>query len=116
MPAYLSIMDAALVPLRKADVFKTVLPSKIFEASAMGKPIILGVDGYARELIERYGAGLCFEPENETDFLEKLFLIKNDKALHQRLKDGCLTLTSDFDRKRLAEEMYGYIKAAANGR
>lgn len=116
VPVYLSIMDAALVPLRKADVFKTVLPSKIFEASAMGKPIILGVDGYARELIERYGAGLCFEPENETDFLEKLFLIKKDRVLHQRLKDGCMTLTSDFDRKRLAEQMYGYIEEAANGR
>lgn len=41
----LSIMDAARVPLKKFDTFKTVIPFKIFESTAMEKPSLLGVDG-----------------------------------------------------------------------
>ncbi|MFT7054643.1 MAG: hypothetical protein ACJAR3_000269 [Roseivirga sp.] len=38
-----------LVPLRKDELFKTVIPSKIFETAAMCTPILLGVDGEARK-------------------------------------------------------------------
>ena len=69
---YISITDVALVPLKKSDTFKTVIPSKIFENAAMEKPILLGVEGESKEIIETYKAGLCFEPENEKEFLEKL--------------------------------------------
>ena len=30
---------------------------------AMGRPIVLGVEGESRELIEEGGCGLCIEPE-----------------------------------------------------
>jgi len=43
--AFISLTDVALVPLKKADTFKTVIPSKIFENAAMQKPILLGVEG-----------------------------------------------------------------------
>lgn len=105
VPEYMSITDVALVPLLKSDTFKTVIPSKIFEASAMRKPILLGVEGQAQEIVQGCRAGICFEPENETDFLEKLKLIKSNHALYQSLQDGCSRLALDFDRKRLANKM-----------
>ncbi|MDD4649615.1 MAG: glycosyltransferase family 4 protein, partial [Desulfoplanes sp.] len=71
---YISLSDVALVPLIKSDTFKTVIPSKIFESAAMRKPILLGVEGQAREIVEEHGAGICFEPENEGDFLEKVHI------------------------------------------
>jgi glycosyltransferase involved in cell wall biosynthesis len=58
------MVDACLVHLKKRDLFKTVLPSKIFEAAAMAKPIILGVEGEAARLVREAGAGICIEPEN----------------------------------------------------
>jgi len=73
---YLSIIDVALVPLRKNELFKTVIPSKIFEAAAMGKPILLGVDGESKILIEKYNCGLFFEPENEKSFIETLMRLQ----------------------------------------
>jgi hypothetical protein len=107
---YWSVMDIALIPLKKQPVFETVLPSKIFEAAAMGKPILLGVSGEARRLVEKYKAGLCFEPEDETDFLAKLEEIANNEAAYNRLKKGCENLAEDFDRKKLANEMLGYLR------
>ena len=106
---YMSITDIALVPLLKSDTFKTVIPSKIFEASAMRKPILLGVEGQAREIVEGYGAGICFEPENESDFLDKLQTLKDDADLYGSLQEGCSKLALDFDRKRLAAKMLSIL-------
>src|SRR5690554_7172023 len=64
---YLSLMDVALVNLKKSDTFKTVIPSKIFEAAAMEKPILLGLEGETQGIIEKYNAGICYEPENSKD-------------------------------------------------
>ncbi len=107
---YLSICDVTLAPLKKSDTFKTVIPSKIFESSAMQKPILLGVEGQAQEILEKYHAGLCFEPENTKDFLDKIALIKNDKKLYEKLQKGCKKLAIDYDRKKLAKSMLEIIK------
>lgn len=109
---YLSVLDVALVPLKKSDTFKCVIPSKIFESTAMGKPILLGVDGESREIIEKYQAGLYFEPENEKDFIEKVIQLVNNCG-HEKFKKGCCELASDFDRIKLAEKMFGIIQDAA---
>jgi len=109
MPQYLSIIDVSLAPLKRSDSFKIVIPSKIFEASAMGKPTLLGVEGQAQDIIEHYNAGLCFKPENEKDFLEKVNLLKNNKKIYDKCQDGCVRLAKDYNRKKLAEKMLNII-------
>ncbi len=108
VPQYLSIIDVSLVPLKKSDTFKTVIPSKIFEAAAMQRPILLGVRGQAQEIVEVYDAGLCFEPGNEEDFLEKLNQIRDEKR-YKELQNGCKHLAEAYDRQRLADEMLQII-------
>ncbi|MEN0048520.1 MAG: glycosyltransferase family 4 protein [Bacteroidota bacterium] len=106
---YISILDVALVNLKKSDTFKTVIPSKIFENSAMKKPILLGVEGESKGIIEKYRAGVCFEPENEADFIQKLQLLKQDQILYQQCVLGCENLVKDFDRVALARKMLDAI-------
>lgn len=110
VPRYLSIVDASLVPLKESDTFKTVIPSKIFESCAMKKPILLGVDGQARELIEEYKAGLYFEPENETDFVDAVYRMVNDQSLYLELAENSLLLAKAYDRRDLAMNMLGVIQ------
>tara|TARA_B110000459_G_scaffold190568_1_gene225780 strand:- start:549 stop:1754 length:1206 start_codon:yes stop_codon:yes gene_type:complete len=109
VPAYLSLMDVSLVPLKKSDLFKTVIPSKIFENSAMQIPILLGVEGESADIIQKYNAGLCFEPENKEDFLTQLNLLKDDKTIYENCQAGCLTLAKEFDRKKMAEKMRKFL-------
>jgi len=109
VPRFLSICDAMLAPLKKDDNFKTVIPSKIFEASAMQRPVLLGVKGQAKEILEAYGAGVCFEPENEKDFIEKLNNLTNVN-FYNECKVGCLRLANDYDRKKLAKTMLEILK------
>ncbi len=107
---YISVLDVALVNLRKSDNFKKVIPSKIFEQAAMKKPILLGVDGEARGIIEEYNAGLYYEPENKNEFIDALLKLKNDKELYKELSENCLKLADDFNRKKLADDMFKIIK------
>ena len=109
VPKYLSIVDVSLAPLKKSDTFKTVIPSKIFEASAMQKPTLLGVEGQAEEILKKYGAGLCFKPEDEDDFIKNVLIFKNDINTYENCKKGCLELAHNFDRKVLANKMLNVI-------
>ena len=114
VPRYLSIVDVSLAPLKKSDTFKTVIPSKIFEASAMRKPTLLGVEGEAERIIENYGAGICYEPENEQDFIETIYLLKNSPALYRQCQEGCTKLAQAFDRKKLANKMLHILESISD--
>ena len=98
---YLSLMDVALVNLKKSDTFKTVIPSKIFEAAALQKPILLGLEGETKGIIESFNAGTCFEPENEEEFIARCHAIL-DKPRYIEYKKGCQKLAEAFDRKQIA--------------
>jgi glycosyltransferase involved in cell wall biosynthesis len=114
--SYISMTDVALVPLKKSDTFKTVIPSKIFENAAMQKPILLGVEGESKEIIEAYGAGACFEPENKVDFIAQLNKIYLNPSFYASCQTGCIKLAEDFDRKKLAAKMYGILARIHTGR
>ena len=107
---YISIIDIALVPLKRSDTFKTVIPSKIFENSAMLKPILLGVEGESKSIIENYRAGICFIPEDKADFLKQLNKIQTDKEFYNECKIGCQKLAADFDRKKMAQDMFAIVE------
>jgi hypothetical protein len=98
-------MDVALVHLRKTDLFLGALPSKMFENAAMGKPLLIGLQGEAEHLIAKYPAGLAFEPENEADFLEKMHILLSDREFYDRCVKGALKLAEDFDRRQIARAM-----------
>ena len=61
-------------------------------------------------IIESYHAGVCFEPENKEDFMKKLSVIINPNNV-KMYKEGCKRLSKDFDRSKLAKEMYTVIEA-----
>jgi len=108
---YISASDVALVCLKKSDTFKSVIPSKIFENAAMQCPILLGVQGESQQIIESYNAGVCYEPENEQEFIEKVIQMKNSNGEYKMYQQGCERLAKDFSRKRLAEKMLDIIKS-----
>ncbi len=107
---YISIIDVALVPLTKTVIHASLIPSKIFESAAMRKPMLLGVEGEAREIVEKYNAGVAFEPENRQEFLEALKKISSDKERYRELQKGCSRLAEAFDRKNLANSMFKVLE------
>ena len=56
--------DALLVHLQKNPLFKITVPSKMQAYMAMGRPIVMGVEGDAADLVSRADAGIVVEPES----------------------------------------------------
>ena len=107
MPSIISSAEASIIPLKKIDLFKGAIPSKIFESLAMKKPILLGVEGEAKQLfIEDGKCGLAFEPENEKDLTEKILTLYNDRKLLAELgENGRKYVNLKFNRNNIAEDL-----------
>ena len=103
---YISILNVGLVNLKKSDTFKSVLPSKIFELSGMHKPILIGVQGEAQKLVENYGVGWAFEPENEEDFISKVEALFDDNSIGE---NNYQKILEDFNRNTLAVKMLMFL-------
>ncbi len=70
--AFYKQSDVLFLHLNDYQAFKKVLPSKLFEYAATYKPIIAGVDGYAKEFLEKHlPDSLIFKPCNFADFCNK---------------------------------------------
>jgi hypothetical protein len=78
IPYILASSHASLVHLKKCALFETVLPSKIFETMAMGRPVIIGVRGEAREMVMEAGAGVEMEPESAESLVRAVETLADD--------------------------------------
>jgi len=112
MPAVLKSVNASIIPLRKLELFLGAIPSKVFESLAMELPILLGVDGEARELFIQQGhCGYYFEPENAEALVSAIRELTSDSENFTKFgKNGRSYVTSQFDRERLASEFLNELK------
>lgn len=85
VPDFLAAADACLVPLRNKEVFKTAIPSKMFEAMAAGKPAILGVEGEAKEILLASQAGLAVQPEDPEAMAAAILRLQKEPSLCRAL-------------------------------
>jgi glycosyltransferase involved in cell wall biosynthesis len=104
MPALWSIIDASLVLLKKSDLFKSVIPSKIFESMAMKCPIVLGVEGEVKGIIEQAEAGICIEPESATELIQAVSKLQREPDVAARLgENGRRYVAEHYNRDVLAK-------------
>ena len=103
MPEFLALSDACMVLLKKRDLFKTVIPSKIFESMGMERPVILGVAGESKGIIEEADCGICIEPENHQQLADAVLKLFNDPELAAGMgRNGRRCVTAAYNRETLA--------------
>lgn len=104
MSDLLNASDVCTAVLQRNDTFRTVYPNKMFEYMACGKPIILGIDGVARELLDRAKAGLYAAPEEPEQFVAAALKLQQDPELCDVLgKQGRVFVEQHFNRDVLAK-------------
>jgi glycosyltransferase involved in cell wall biosynthesis len=103
MPLLWAACDVSLVLLRKHDLFKTVIPSKIFESMAMERPIVLGVLGESAEIVKDADAGVCVEPENSDELANVVIRLCDERERTKEMgMNGRKYVEQKFDRSVLA--------------
>ncbi|MGZ3921556.1 MAG: glycosyltransferase family 4 protein, partial [Bacteroidia bacterium] len=112
MPSVLKAINAAIIPLKKLDLFLGAIPSKIFENLAMEVPILLGVDGEARELfITKGNCGIYFKPGDVHDLVSAITKISINREMAKQLgKHGRAYVNEHFNREIIAKAFYEKLK------
>lgn len=113
MPGVIASADVAMVPLKKLDLFKGAIPSKIFENCAMEKPLLLGVEGEAKALfIDQADSGWDYEPENAQELAAAIRLAAaSPEEAQAKGKRGRAFVKANFDRDVLTENLMQELSA-----
>lgn len=113
MPDVWSLCDAALVHLRNAPLFETVIPSKIFEAMGMGLPILFACPpGEGSQIVEEAGAGVCVSPEDPEALARAAALLSSDAALTREFACCSLDAAPRYTRERQARDYLTVLERA----
>lgn len=113
MPTLWAICDVALVHLRNTPLFRTVIPSKMFEAMAMGLPILLTApEGEASSIVNNEGAGICVPAEDPLALADAVCFLKENPGLLQQLAERSTNAAPRYSRECQARNMLASLEAA----
>lgn len=113
MPRYWSLCDLALGHLRDTPLFKTVIPSKIFEAMGMGVPVLLAAPkGEASEIVEGEGVGVWVRAGDASALAEAVLFLKENPQRMRGYARACLPAAMRHSRERQAGLVLKTLEAA----
>ena len=111
MPDWVASSDASLVHLKASGLFKTVMPSKIFESAGCKRPIIMGVDGYAKKLVMDAKAGLDMKPESADSLVECVQKLVDNPGLCKQLGENAYSnIALVHNRDKQADDYLEVLK------
>ena len=94
IPRYLSVADVCILPAQNVVVMQSIVPIKIYEYLASGKPVIATkLPGVMREFGER-GIVYVDRPEDTVEVARNLF---SDRENYDELKSRAIEVTSSLD-------------------
>jgi len=85
IPAFISASDLCLVLLKRTDLFKTVVPTKLLEYMACARPVIVAVDGQSRQIVEEARAGVFTPPEDSVALAKTIRELAQDSARRNQM-------------------------------
>jgi len=101
-----------IIPLKKVDLFLGAIPSKIFEILYLKKPVLLGIQGEAKELfIDQANAGIAFEPENDEALAGGIqYFLDHPEKISKYGENGHQFVIRHFDRQRISSDFWNFIQ------
>lgn len=101
MPAVLAASDACTATLMNIPMFKTTYPNKVFDYMAAGKPIVLGIDGVIRDVVEAANGGVFVTPGDDQALAEAVLkLAENTQQARKMGENGRIYVEKHFNRRQ----------------
>lgn len=107
MPTLLAACDICLAQTRNLPIFAAMLPIKMFEAMACGRPLLLAVNGEARRMAEQEArAAIYCEPENAEALATTIrYLYTHPEIVKQLGQNGYIYIQEHFDYEALTAKL-----------
>jgi glycosyltransferase involved in cell wall biosynthesis len=115
VPDVLAAADICLVPLRDVPLFRTFVPSKLFEYLAAKKAVIGSVRGETAGILRDAGA-FVVEPEDPTALADAIRKLADDPAQRETMGErGRAYVAEHFDRRALADRYRALLESVVGG-
>src|SRR5215472_4602195 len=85
IPAIIAASNVCLVLLKKSELFKTVIPTKVLEFMSCGRPLVAGVEGEAADLINRARGGICVTPGDAQGLAEAVRFLRGNSGMREQM-------------------------------
>jgi glycosyltransferase involved in cell wall biosynthesis len=106
--------STCLTLFKDVPVLATNSPNKLFDTFAAGRPAIVNMDGWMRELVERNEAGVYTRAGDARDLAEKIAWLRDNPAEAERMGANARALAErEFGRDQLAERALAVLEEAA---
>jgi colanic acid biosynthesis glycosyl transferase WcaI len=113
IPAYLSALDMSVVHLKPDPLFRTVIPSKIFESMAVGTPILMAVQGESAEIVADTGSGFCIPPGDAQTMAQTIRELESNRfRLASMSHSGRDAVAARYSREASAVKFLNSMRAA----
>jgi len=106
---------ALLVPLRDHALLDDFIPSKLYDAMAVGRPAIVAARGEAADFVTEHGFGVVVEPEDGCGLARVARMLANDRELTDRLGAAGKAAAGDHVRSAQAARMCQLLETVATG-
>jgi glycosyltransferase involved in cell wall biosynthesis len=106
---FYAMADVCLVPLRDIPLFRTFIPSKMFEMLAMGSPIVASVAGEAAGILERSGGAVVVPPEESAAIAAAIRLMRESDNVPMRQR-GRAFVEEHYSRRSLAARYVEFLE------
>lgn len=104
IPHCISRSTLCVALLNSSATFKTVMPTKILEYMACGKPVVLAGAGHCRQVLEESHAGVGVNPEDAEALAGAILRLVRDPELRRRCgEEGRRYVLQRFNLDRQAE-------------
>lgn len=111
MANMLARANAGLAILKPLEGYKTTYPNKVFDYMAAGLPVVLGIDGVIREVVEGAGAGVFAQPGDPLALAEAIRSLAADSdGAAEMGRRGRAHVEQHFSRRKLAAELERQIQ------
>lgn len=117
IPRLYAEADVAVVMLRDVPLFHGALPTKMLEAMAAARPVVLAARGEAPRVLEGAGAGVVVAPEDPAALAEAFASLAADPDRRTRLGvAGRRAVEREFARGPWLDRWQALLEKAAAGR
>ncbi len=105
IPGYLSAGDVALVPLTRKRLLGA-LPSKMFDAMACQRPVLLSAEGEACQVLDETEAGIIVPPEDPSALVQAVLRLRDAPQLCASYgQNGRQAVVAHYSRQALARQL-----------
>ena len=111
--AVLRRCDALLVSLADEPVLEHFVPSKLYDAMAVGRPVLLAARGESAALVAETGCGLTVEPEDAGGLAAAIRVLAADRARAVAMGEAGRRAVPEHTRSRQVDRLEELLLRAA---